>query len=99
MTEPSQTEHYNQSSFQIGRLVGIQASCQRNMQKVLTFERFYEKIGTNPVVTNELYYLTQPGEIEHYSQSLFQRVNFVVIINLELICSGRTILLESSHAG
>ena len=46
------------------------------MQKVLTFERFYEKIGTNPVVTNELYYLTKPGELEHYSQSLFQRVNF-----------------------
>jgi len=28
-------------------------------------------IGTNPENTNELYYLTRPSEIEHYSQSSF----------------------------
>ena len=33
-------------------------------------------IGTNPENTNELYYMTKLSEIEHYSQSLFQRVNF-----------------------
>jgi len=102
MTKPSEIEHYSQSSFQIGKLVGIKASLsKKHAKKVLTYARFYEKIGTNPVVTSELYYLTKPGEIEHYSQSLFQRVNFVVIINLELICGGRTILhsIVSSNKG
>jgi len=59
LTKPSEIEHYSQSSFQIGKLVGIQASLsKKHAKKVLKCERFYEMIGTNPVVTNELYYLT-----------------------------------------
>jgi len=29
-------------------------------------------IGTSPQDTNELYYMTKPIEIDHYSQSSFQ---------------------------
>ena len=60
----SEIEHYSQSSFQFGKLVGIQASLSKKHAKtVLTYERSYEIIGTNPEDTNELYCLTKPSDI------------------------------------
>jgi len=43
----------------------------------LTYQRFYEMIGTNPENTKlELYYLILPSEIEHYSQSSYPESQF-----------------------
>ena len=58
---------------EFGKLVGIQATLAiEHAKPVLTYQRFYDMIGTNPENTElELYYLILPSEIQHYSQSSF----------------------------
>ena len=71
------------------KLVGIQATLSKKHAKtVLTCERFYEMIGTNPEDTNlELYYLIIPSVKKHYSQSSFPESRFGMMFNLDLHCS------------
>ena len=63
---------------EFGKLVGIQATLSNEQAKtMLTYQRFYEMIGTNPENTKlELYYLILPSEIEHYSQSSYPESQF-----------------------
>jgi len=63
---------------EFGKLVGIQATLSSEQANtVLTYQRFYEMIGTNPENTKlELYYLIIPSQVEHYSQSSFPESQF-----------------------
>jgi len=63
---------------EFGKLVGIQATLANEHAKpVLTYQRFYDMIGTSPENAElELYYLILPSEIEHFSQSSFPESQF-----------------------
>jgi len=58
---------------ELGELVGIQATTSKKHPKaVSTYEKFYEEIGTTPIITPlKLYYLIIPRQIQTYEQNSY----------------------------